>query len=53
MSVRADHDEVEVRDDEVGVVPVDVERHGRDRDAGHAAEHEEEQEPADVERTAS
>ena len=45
---RAHHDEVEVRDDEVGVVPVHVERHGGHRDAGHAAEHDEEEEAADV-----
>ena len=44
----AHHDEVEVGDDEVGVVPVDVERHRRERDAGHPAEHQEEQEPDEV-----
>src|SRR5512140_887128 len=44
----AHHHEVEVGHDEVGVVPVDVQRSGRERDAGHAAEDEEEEEPADV-----
>src|SRR3989442_392456 len=44
----AEHDEVEVGHDEVRVVPEHDERHGRERDPGHAPEHQEEEEPADV-----
>ena len=40
----ADQHVVEVRHDEVGVVDLGVERHGREHDAGQAAEHEDEEE---------
>ncbi len=45
---RAHHDEVEMSDDEVSVVPVGVEGHGGERDARHPAEDQEEDEAADV-----
>ena len=41
----ADHDVVEMRDDEVGVVHVDVEAHRREEQPGEAADREQAEEP--------
>src|SRR5437870_5902457 len=40
---------MEMGDDEIGVMPVDIERLGGHRDAGHSAEGEEEQEAEEIE----
>src|SRR5258708_25841780 len=39
---------MEMRDDEIGTVPMDVERGGGERDAGHFAEDEEIEKAADI-----
>ena len=41
----ADHDEMEMRDDEIGVVDVDVHAQGRQEQSRHAAEGEQADEP--------
>ena len=40
----ADQHVVQMRDDEIGVVHLQVERHGAEHEAGQAAEHEDEEE---------
>ncbi len=44
----ADHDEVEMGDDEVAIMPMHIEGLRRDGDTGHSAEHEEKKKPQEI-----